>query len=126
MREFASIIAGVAVGFTWLAIWAFAFHVFGIAVFSRQPEDRANRRNRIRQMGKLRYILMFGVLGFGLAFGLALTTADLLRHDSHSWAFAAAKLFLICVLAGWFHGARTWSEAFRDPVPFPPDFPPMR
>ena len=74
-------------------------------------------------MGKLRYILIFGVLGFGLAFGLGIATAGLLEHGL---VFNIAKLVLSSVLFCWFQGARTWSEAFRDPVPFPPNYPPPR
>jgi hypothetical protein len=73
-------------------------------------------------MGKLRYVLIFGVFGPGLAFGLAFTIADVLDHTSHGWVFAVAKLVLLSALFGWQHGARTWSETFRDPIPFPPDF----
>lgn len=72
----------------------------------------------MKQMGKLRYILIFGVLGSGIAFGLGLTTADFLDHLWHGWGFGIAKLVFVSVLFGWFNGARTWSEGF--PVPFPP------
>jgi hypothetical protein len=109
-------------------MWAYWLHLFGIAFFAfrRRPEDRASRRERIKQMGKLRYILMFGVLGFGLALGLGITTADLLVQESHGWVAVVGKLVLLSVLGGWFQGARTWSENFRDPVPFPPNYPPAK
>ena len=126
MRYFVSIIAGIAVGLAWLAIWAYVLHAFGIALFQRKAEDRASRRERIRQMGKLRYILMFGVLGSGLAFGLALVTGDFLWHDSLGWTSEIAKLVFLTLLFGWFQGARTWSETFRDPVPFPPNYQPAK
>jgi len=77
-------------------------------------------------MGKLRYILVFGVFGFGLAGGLGITVADLLSLDFRGWTSALGKLAMFAVLLGWFQGARTWSEAFRDPVPFPPDYPPPK
>jgi len=77
-------------------------------------------------MGKLWYIMMFGVLGFGLALGLGITTADLLAGESHGWVALVGKLVLLSVLGGWFQGARTWSESFRDPVPFPPNYPPLK
>jgi hypothetical protein len=123
---FVSIILGIAVGLAWLAIWAYSLHVFGIAAFSWRADDRSSRRERIKHMGKLRYILIFGVLGSGLAFGLGITAADLLGRDSHGWVFAIAKLVFLSVLFGWFQGARTWSEGFSDPVPFPPDYPPPK
>lgn len=126
MQWFISIAAGIAVAFAWLAIWALSLHAFGISAFARQVEDRASRRERIKRMGKLRYILIFGVLGSGLGFGLALVTADFLRHDSFGWISEIVKLAFLTVFFGWFLGARTWSETFRDPVPFPPNYPPAK
>ena len=129
MRESVFIIVGVAVALAWMAIWAYCLHLFGIAfsaVFMRQPEDRARRRERIKRMGKLRYILIFGVLGFGVALGLAITTGDLLEQESHGWIAVVAKFVLFSVLGGWFQGAWTWSENFRDPVPFPPNYLPPK
>jgi len=118
-----SIVAGIAVGVAWLAIWALSLRSFGIAVFSRRAEDRIRRRERIKQMGKLWYILIFGVAGSGLAVGLAIATADFLGHISHGWVSEIGKLVFLSVIVGWLQGARTWSEAFRDPVPFPPNYP---
>ena len=110
----------------WLAIWAFALRKAGIPFLSRSVEERARRRERIKQMGKLRYILLFGVFGRGLAFGLAFTIADLLRHRSLGWFWAGAELLIMSMMFGWLSGARTWNDSFRDPVPFPPDFSPMK
>ena len=126
MRWFVTIIAGVAVAFVWLTFWAFVLRAFGIPVFRRTPEERDSRRERLKRMGKFRYVLIFGVLGPGVGFGLALITAELLDHNSHGWAYAATKLAALSVLFGWFHGARTWNEAFRDPVPFPPKYAPPK
>ena len=122
MHLFVSIILGIAVGLAWMAIWSCLLHLLGIKTFSRQAEDRARRRERIKQMGKLRYIMIFGVLGYGLAYGVAITVADLLEFPFHGWVFAIAKLVLLSALFGCFYGARTWTEAFSDPVPFPPDY----
>jgi drug/metabolite transporter (DMT)-like permease len=122
MRELVSIAVGIAVGLACLALWAFVLQIFGISVYSRMSEDRASKRERIKKMGKMRYIVSFGVLGFGLAVGLAITTADLLSHHFHGWSITFVKLLCISVLGGWFHGAWTWSTAFRDPVPYPPDY----
>jgi len=77
-------------------------------------------------MGKLRYILVFGVLGFGVALGLAITTGDLLGRESHGSIAVVEKFVLLSVLGGWFQGAWTWSENFRDPVPFPPNYLPPK
>jgi len=76
-------------------------------------------------MGKLRYILIFGVLGFGLAFGLGTTAVEFLGHDSHGWVEACAKFVFSSLFFGGFYGAWTWSE-IRDPVPFPPNYGPPK
>ena len=119
---FISIVAGIAVGLAWLAIWALSVR----AAFSRQAEDRVRRRERIKQMGKLWYILIFGVVGYGLAFGLVITAFGFLDHDSRGLGFSIGKVVFLSVLFGCFHGVRTWGEAFRDPVPFPPVYPPPK
>jgi hypothetical protein len=116
------ILSGVALGLVWLAIWAVALRAFGILVLSRIPEERAHRRERLSRMGKLRYILIFGVFGYGLALGLGIATAGLIGHSSGGWVGAVARVLLVSLLGGWFNGARTWNEAVRDPVPFPPDY----
>jgi len=129
VQWFIDIVRAIAIALAWMAIWAYCLHLFGIAfsaVFMRQPEDRARRRERIKRMGKLRYILIFGVLGFGVAMGLAITTSDLLAQQSHGWIAVVEKFVLLSVLVGWLQGAWTWSENFRDPVPFPPNYPPPK
>ena len=126
MHWFISIVAGIAVGLAWLAIWALSLRAFGIAEFSRQAQDRIRRRERIKQMGKVWYILIFGVVGYGLAFGLAITAAGFLDHDSRGLGFSIGKLVFLSVVFGCFQGVRTWSESFRDPVPFPPVYPPPK
>ena len=129
MQWFIDIVGGIANSLGWMAIWAYCLHLFGIAfsaVFMRQAEDRARRRERIKRMGKLRYILIFGVLGFGVSLGLAITTADRLEQKSHGWMTVGEKFVLFSVLGGWFQGAWTWSENFRDPVPFPPNYLPPK
>jgi hypothetical protein len=57
---------------------------------------------------------------------VGMTVVDLLELHSRGWLAELAKLALMSMLLGWFQGARTWSEAFRDPVPFPPDYPPAK
>jgi hypothetical protein len=104
-------------------IRSYSLHLFGIAAFSRQTEDHASRRERIKQMGKLRYILIFGVLALDFAFAVAIPVADLSEQPSHGWVFAIVQLAIPSVFFGCFHGSRIWSEAFRYSVPFPPDYP---
>jgi hypothetical protein len=113
---------GLAASVGWLAIWTLALRAFHIAYFARTPEETAARRERIIGMGKRRYILIFGVLGFGLAFGLGIAIAGIVAHESAGWVGAAIKVVLVSLLGGWWHGARTWNESFRGEVPFPPPF----
>ena len=58
MLEFViSIAIGVAVAAAWMAVWALMLRAFAIPVLMRSPEERAARKQRIFQMGKVRYIL---------------------------------------------------------------------
>jgi hypothetical protein len=123
VREyFVSVFCGIAIALVWLAVWMVTLRAFGILVFSRTPEERAFRRERLLRLGKLRYILIFGVFGYGFAFAAGIAVAGLIGHDSTGWAGAAAKVVLLSLLGGWFQGARTWNETFRSPAPFPPDY----
>jgi len=126
VQWFISIAGGIAVGVAWLGIWALSLRSFGVAVFSRQAHDRVRTRERIKQMGKPWYVLIFGVVGYGPAFGLGITAAGFLDKDSHGWGFAIGKVVFSSAIFGCFQGLRTWSEAFRDPVPFPPIYPPPK
>jgi hypothetical protein len=126
VRAFVAIVVGVALAFAWLTVWLFTLRAFGVRVFVEKLEDRASRRERLKEIGKLRYVVMFGVLGSGLALGLAITTAELLAYDSRSWVSGGVLLLFVSVLLGWYNGARSWREAFRDPVPFPPSYPPPK
>ena len=126
MREVAFVMVGIAVGLVWMAIWAGLLHVFGIAPFSRKVEDSASTRERLKRLGKVRYIATFGVLRVGLAFGLAMTTIDLVSQRSVGWSSESIKLVFFAVFYGLFMGFWNWRRAFRDPVPFPPEYPPPK
>lgn len=79
MRDFIlPLAAGVAVAFAWLVLWAVSLHAFGIPVLKRNPEEREARKERLRAMGKWRYVLIFGVLGSGLGFGLGIVVANMI------------------------------------------------
>ena len=124
VRKLGSIIAGSAVGLAWLTIWSYLFRARGFSPLQRKEEDRDKRRELMKQMGKLTYILIFGVLGYGLACGLALTTCDYLWQNEFRWTFALYKLVFSTLLFGCWQGIRSWSQAF--PVPFPPNYPPAK
>jgi len=115
-----SIAVGVAVYIAWIALWVLARRAFGIPVLERTSEEPGARRRRILQMGKLRYILIFGVLGNGFAFGLGIAVATMTAHRSANWGRAAAIFGAVSLLGGCFHGVRTWNHLFHTEVSFPP------
>jgi hypothetical protein len=117
---FLAIIVAVAVTAVWMAIWALALRMFGHHVLNPSLEETVAERERQKRMGKLRYILAFGVCGYGLALGLGFAAADLVDNNHHGWGFAISKVTLIALLAGWFYGASNWNRSVRGPVPFPP------
>jgi|SRR5690348_8841963 heme A synthase len=124
MREFViQITVGAAAALGWFVIWTVALRAFDIRVLTRTPEERASRRERILRMGKGRYILIFGLLGFGLAMGLWMAVISLVEQQSPDWVGAAIRLVLWTVIFGWWHGARGWNQSFRAEIPFPPHLP---
>ena len=58
----------------------------------RTPEERAVQKQRILQMGKLRYISLFGVLGGGFGLGLGIAIALMMQRHSADWGLTAAIL----------------------------------
>jgi hypothetical protein len=126
MREVAVVIAGVAFAFALVGnLGGFPSYI-GFSPFRRKIEDRASRRQRLKRLGKLRYILTFGVLGPGFAFGLAMITMDFLSNRSRGWVSESIKFAFCAVFFGLFQGFGSWRNELRDPVPFPPDYPPVK
>jgi hypothetical protein len=121
-----SIASGVAVAAAWMAVWALMLRAFGISVLMRSPEERAARKQRILHRGKLRYILIFGVLGSGFGSGLGIAAAIMMTHDSANWGRAAAIFGAVLLLGGCFIGIRGWNQLFHVEVPFPPVYPPPK
>ncbi len=126
MREVAVVLAGIAVALIWLAVWSALLHVLGIAPIRRKLEDCSARRERLKRLGKSKYILIFGVFGSGLGFGLAMITVDLVGHRSHVATTELIKLLFLSVFFGLFQGFWGWRNAFPEPVPFPPVYPPVK
>ena len=128
LESFISIAVGVAAAFAWLAIWIVVLRAFGIPALIRTQEEHAAKEQRMLQMGKLRYILIFGVLGNGFAYGLgiAIAIAIVTKHGSANWGEAATILGLVSVVMGSSNGVRTWNNLFRTEVPSPPLYPPPK
>ena len=126
MREVGSIVVGVAVGLAWMAIWTRLLQAFGIAPIQRKVENDGSRRERLKLLGKLKYVLIFGMLGSGFAFGLAMITIDLVNHRSDGWLSELIKFVFLAVCFGVFQSLWGWHRVFRDPVPFPTNYPPSK
>jgi hypothetical protein len=127
MLEVAQVAGGIAIGLAWLGIWAGVLHLIGVAPILRTVAERRSRRERLQRLGEFRYIITIGVLGRGVAFGLAITSIDFISHLSHGWATELVKFaFSALFFFGLIQGFSGWRRAFRDPVPFPPDYPPAK
>ena len=128
MRDFIlPVVAGVAVAFAWLGLWAISLHAFGIPVLKRNPEERDARKERLLAMGKWRYVLIFGVLGSGLGFGLGTVVANMIATPHfRGWIHVATQLVLSMVFFGLWSGVTNWNQSFRGEVPFPPHYPPQK
>jgi len=124
LEFFISVVIGSAVALGWLAIWIAALRLLAIRTLSLRwtPEARAARREHIVRMGKARHILLFGMLGYGLAMGLATTTALALAGAAGSWPGATFNLVFWIVVGGWCYGIISWNNSFRGATPFPPPF----
>jgi hypothetical protein len=125
MLEVAYVAVGIAVGLAWLGIWAGLLHLIGVAPIRRTVEDRGSRRERLKRLGEFTYLVIFGVLRSGVAFGLAMISIDFISHRSHGWATELIKFAFLALFFGLFQGFGGW-RAIRDPVPFPPNYPPAK
>ena len=128
MRDFIlPVVAGVAVALAWLGLWAISLHAFAIPVLKRSPEERSARKERLLAMGKWRYVLIFGVLGSGLGFGLATVVASMIgTQHFRGWIHGATQLVLSMVFFGLWSGVTNWNQSLRGEVPFPPHYPPQK
>ena len=124
MRELIiPIVVGVAIAFAWMAVWALALRAVGVPVLMRTPEERNARKQWVLQMGKLRYILIFGVLGRGFGYGLGISIALMVSRGHYNWGYAATMFGTISVVVGLMNGIRAWNQLFRVETPFPPRYP---
>jgi MFS family permease len=127
MRDFViPVVVGVAAALAWMGLGAIVLRAFGIPALPRTPEERATRKQRISQMGKLRYTLIFGVLGYGFAIGLGTFVASTTGSGSQGWRSAAVSSALCGLLCGCFRGISAWNRDIRGPVPFPPRYAPPK
>ena len=127
MHYLLTFIAGIAVAIAWSTMWK---SLLGLPMtfFRRKEKDRIRTREKLMRMGQLRYILTVGVLGSGLASGLAVVTFDLLLDRSpHDWHYEAVKFVLMSLSFGLFSGGTSWDASFREtrpPSPLGPPTPP--
>jgi hypothetical protein len=117
VREVSSIVVGIAVGLAWFGLWIYLLQAFGIPLVQWSAVDCSGRRERLKRLGRFRYVLLCGILGPGVAFGLAMVVPDYVWRDSFRWKYELPKLLFMSVLFGLFQGVRKWRE-FGEPVPF--------
>ena len=91
-----------------MVLWRVALAAFGFPIIPRSPEARAIYRRRKLEMGKARYMVLFGILGYGFGFGLALTASDITMVGA-SWLTAVRFLFGVLFFGIWM-GLRNWNE----------------
>ena len=118
------ILAGMFAGVAWVVFWDYLLRAHNIPFLHRKREDRDRRRERLKQLGKLKYFVLFGVLGYGFAFALAMTVANGIRH-AFSWTSELLELPFLAVLFGLIYFFQHWDE-IRGPVPFPPNYQPPK
>lgn len=66
---------GLAVALGWLVLWGAILRLFGISTVAWTKKARVAKREQAVRMGQAGYILVFGVLGWGVPVGLATTIA---------------------------------------------------
>jgi len=123
MRDFIlSVGIGVAAAVAWFGIWIFILRACGLVSFTKTAEARVRVRERTLRMGKGRYILAFGVFGWGLPVGFGTEMSRVAEHMDAGWGNAVASigLFALWGMAGWWYGLRMWNALHRGEVPFPP------
>lgn len=110
---------GLAAGCLWLLLWGLVLRAAGIPVYGKSPEQREMRRQRLLRMGRVRYVVVEGILGFGVAFGLAMTVSEFIRHPAEGWIYAVGNFVVFAVVFGLVHSIDGWAKV-RGAVPFPP------
>jgi hypothetical protein len=123
VRAAGLILLGIVAALAWLLVWAIALRRLHMQVSGKTPDER---RTRLLEIGKLRYVVVFGILGNGVALGLAAAVAVIATRGASDWREAVALLAVVAVFAGGFNGWRRWSLEFQRPAPFPPGHPPAR
>lgn len=103
-----SLAMSAAAALVWMVLWRVALGAFGFPIIARTPEARATYRRRQLDIGKARYMVLFGILGYGFAFGLALSVPDMSLHGAR-WLTAIRFLFGVLFFGLWM-GLRNWKE----------------
>ena len=120
MREFVLIIAGITAFTGWMLLWLLLLRIFEPQPFLWKL-SKLEKRERMMSMGKLRYLFVYGVLGSGMAWALAMTI--IMTFDRPvDWEYRCIMLLLLALAFGIFHGTRNWRRTFWEPVPYPPKY----
>jgi hypothetical protein len=126
LASLTSIGLGLLVGFAWLLVWGIVLRAPIIVWLVRSPEERALRKQRFTRMGRLRFILLVGILGTGLAFALSMTVSGIMYGGTLSWRWMNAKVVFMSLSFGIFQGSISWDSHFQKEIAFPPHYPPLK
>lgn len=126
MRDFVIPLAVVlVVASAWTAMCVLVMRAFGISSWTLTPAQQATRKQSFLQLGRWRYVLIFGILCHGFAMGFGIATAIAIMSGTHR-STAVVIFGTIAVFTSCMSGIRTWNELFRTEVPFPPLYPPFK
>jgi hypothetical protein len=123
MREAGLVLAIVGAGLAWTAIWVALLHVLRLARFLGPIEGLALKQERLRRIGKTKYILTFGVMGAGVWYAGMMVIIDLIwRSRPLQWEVEISKFAFLAILFGCFMGYRNWGRTFDEPTPYSPNY----
>jgi hypothetical protein len=118
-------LVGSVVVLALMGIWSGVLYLVGKPIFVfgafRGKMPAMERRARIRELGKFRYYLVYGVLGSGLPVGLGMVSLDLFNNTPWNWRSESMKLLFMTLLFSAL-SVRSWSEAIGESVSYPPKY----
>jgi len=121
---------GLAAAFGWLVLSGAVLRLFGISTVAWIKRARVAHREQAVRMGQASYILVFGVLEYGVTVGLATTIAGgrpttmaaAMARFSVIFSPEGAIRLVLWMLFGCLYGFISWGGLFPRPNPNPPMF----